>query len=272
MKKSMQQFLYSGLAAAALTAGGLLYYGHQREPEKLVITRPVLKNPPPVRTVFFADVHLGPMYAPDHLRRIVDTINALEPQLVVFGGDFFAKFPDDYGLLQVSSRIRELQEIRAPYKYAVLGNHDIRKGGRPFAEHLLQQGGFTVLWDENVQLSCGISLCGLSPYSSGHALRTLPQKGYRLCLCHMPDRARYLSLQNCDLVLSGHSHGGQVNLPLLTRIILPPGGKMYPYGLYYPQGKEKSALFTSCGIGLSGLPFRFRCPPELVLLEPKDLF
>lgn len=268
MKQKMKQLLYAAAASGCLTAGGLLYYGHKKEPETLTVTRPRLSNPPPVRIVFFSDVHLGGMYAPEHLSAIVDKINSLRPDLVLFGGDFFAKFPDDYVFLDASARAGELARIKAPMgKYAVLGNHDIRKGGRPYAEKLLRAGGFTVLWDSCVSLPCRVEICGLSPYSSGRALKQLPNRGYRICLCHMPDRARYLPLRRCDLMLSGHSHGGQVRLPVLTRVILPPGGKMFPLGLYFPQGKKAGALFVSRGIGMSGLPFRFLCPPELVLLK-----
>lgn len=268
MKHKMKQLLYALAASGCLTAGGLLCYGHKKEPETLTITRLRLPKAPPVRIVFFTDVHLGPMYAPAHLGRIAEEINALKPGLVLFGGDFFAKFPEDYGMLDVKNRVRELSRIRAPFgKYAVLGNHDIRKGGAPYAKRLLQAGGFTVLWDECASLSCGVELCGLSPYSSGRALSRLPGKGYRICLCHMPDRARYLPLQRCDLMLAGHSHGGQVKLPFLTRVILPPGGKMFPYGLYFPHGEKAGALFVSRGLGMSGLPFRFLCPPEIVCIE-----
>ena len=72
--------------------------------------------------------------------------------------------------------------------------------------------------------------------------------------------------KNVDVMLSGHSHAGQVRLPVLTRLILPPGGKFYPYGLYRPQGPGAAQLYVSRGIGMSGVPFRFLAPPELVVL------
>ena len=122
------------------------------------------------------------------------------------------------------------------------------------------------MWDEIVSPAPGVTICGLSPYSDGRVLRGMPADGWRVCLCHMPDKARYLPLKRADLMLSGHSHAGQVRLPVLTRLILPPGGKFYPYGLYRPQGPGAAQLYVSRGIGMSGVPFRFLAPPELVVL------
>lgn len=259
------------LAGVSLgAAAGLVWYAARVEPERLVVTRPCLPRPCPVKTVFFSDVHLGPKYHPRHLEQIVEAINAQQPELVLFGGDFFAKYHQktDRALLDLPALSAQLRRIRAPLgKFAVLGNHDVRHHTTPYFYQVFGPGGFTVLWNGTVTLPGGISLCGLSPYSSGRALAELPQSGYRICLCHMPDKARYLALSRADLMLAGHTHAGQVRLPVLTKRILPPGGKMYPYGLYQPQGAQAAALFVSRGIGLSGPPLRFRAAPEIVVLE-----
>ncbi len=260
--------LGAGVSAIAAAGLGLAYYAARVEPETLTVTRPKLCRKPPVKTLFFSDLHLGPMYGPDHLAHVVDAINRQQPQLVVFGGDFFAKFLRDAHMLPFRWLVQQLSRIQAPLgKYAVLGNHEMRQGARPFYELLFSEAGFRVLWDEIVSPAPGIAICGLSPYSNGRILKEMPQKGWRLVLCHMPDKCRYLNLKNADLVLAGHSHAGQVRLPILTKMILPPGGKLYPYGLYQPQGPECAQLFVSRGIGMSGVPFRFLAPPELVVLE-----
>lgn len=255
--------------AAALTAAGLglAFYASRLEPRSLTVTRPPLDKRPPLRVVFFSDLHLGRRTPPARLAEVVRRINALKPDLVLFGGDFFAKFLRDAWALPFPELARQLGRIRAPKgKYAVLGNHDVRDGARPFFEQLFRAGGFTVLWDGIARPAPGVTVCGLSPYSSGRALRAMPADGWRICLCHMPDKARYLPLKKVDLMLSGHSHAGQVKLPALTRLILPPGGKFYPYGLYRPQGPGAAQLYVSRGIGMSGVPFRFLAPPELLVL------
>ena len=258
-----------GTAAFGAAAGAALgYYAHFVEPEGLTVQRPALAKRPPVRTLFFSDAHLGPMYHPSHLEHLVDAINAQQPQLVLFGGDFFAKFLRDAHMLPFPWLAQQLSRIQAPLgKYAVWGNHDVRQGAAPFYRMLMEHGGFTPLWDKIVQPAPGIAICGLAPYSDGKILRQMPTEGWWVCLCHMPDKARYLNLRQVDLMLSGHSHGGQITLPVLTSMILPPGGKMYPYGLYQPQTGRKAQLFVSRGIGMSGVSFRLLNPPELVVFE-----
>ena len=257
----------AGLLAAG-AAGALAHYAARVEPRQLTVTRPPLQRRPPVRCVFFSDLHLGRFSSAGQLERVVDAINAQAPDLVFFGGDFFAKFLRDAYALSFAHLSAQLGRIRARYgKYAVLGNHDLREGARPFFEQIFAGGGFTVLWDRAVCPAPGVTVCGLAPYSGGRALRAMPKEGWRVCLCHMPDKARYLPLKNVDLMLSGHSHAGQVRLPVLTRLVLPPGGKFFPYGLYRPQGPGSAQLYVSRGIGMSGVPFRFLAPPELVVLE-----
>lgn len=261
--------LFLGAAATAAVTGAVLgSYAAKIEPNLLGITKPALQRPAPVKTLFFSDLHLGPMYTPEHLEQVVDAINAQSPELVLFGGDFFAKFLRDAHMLSFSQLTAQLRRIHAPLgKYAVWGNHDVRQGSAPFYRMLMEHGGFVPLWDKIVQPAPGITLCGLAPYSNGRILNRMPKDGWRICLCHMPDKARYLNLSHVDLVLSGHSHAGQIQLPVLTKMILPPGGKMYPYGLYTPQPQRSAQLFVSRGIGMSGVPFRFLCPPELVVFE-----
>lgn len=260
--------LLAGLCTVGAAGLGLAHYAARVEPERLGYARPRLAKAPPVKAVFFADLHIGPKYPPRHLQKVVDAINAQRPDLVLFGGDFYAKFIKDAPTLPHGWLAAQLARIEAPLgKYAVLGNHDVRDGAKPFFEQLFLAGGFTILWDEISTPAPGVSICGLAPYSDGRVMHKLPGEGWRVCLCHMPDKCRYLPLQTTDLVLAGHSHNGQVRLPVLTKMILPPGGKLYPYGSYWPAGRGAAQLFVSAGLGMSGVPFRFCAPPELVVLE-----
>lgn len=260
--------LFLGAAAgAAVTGAAVGWYAAKVEPRQLTVSRPELCRRPPVKTLFFSDVHFGPMYSPEFLEPLVDAINTEEPELVLFGGDFFAKFARDAHMLDFSWLAGQLQRIKAPLgKYAVWGNHDVRQGAAPFYRMLMEHGGFVPLWDKIVQPAPGVTVCGLAPYSDGKVLRDMPAEGWRVCLCHMPDKARYLNLSRVDVMLSGHSHAGQLQVPVLTKMILPPGGKMFPQGLYRPQADCPAQLFVSRGIGMSGVPFRLLTPPELVVL------
>lgn len=266
--KRTSSLLPALLGTAGVLGLGVAAYAAKYEPEHLTITRPVLQHTPPVKTLFFSDVHVGAMYHYSHLEPIVTAINAEQPQLVLFGGDFFSKFLRDAPHMPFAYMKTQLNRIKAPLgKYAVLGNHELRDGCGPFFELLFSEGGFTVLQDEIATPAPGISICGLSPYSNGKIMHQLPSQGWRITLCHMPDKCRYLPLHKTDLVLAGHTHNGQIRLPIITDMILPPGGKLYPYGSYHPQGNDSAELFVSRGIGMSGVPFRLGCPPELVVLE-----
>lgn len=260
--------LGAGTAGLCATGLGLGIYAAKIEPEMLGVTVAPLDKTPPVRAVFFSDLHLSHLYHFSHLEKIVDSINDLQPQLVLFGGDFFGHFLKEVNSLPFRWLADQLRRINAPLgKFAVMGNHEMREGAWPFFELLFTEGGFQVLRDEIVQPAPGITICGLSPFSKGKVLRQMPKDGWRVVLCHMPDKCRYLNLKNTDLVLSGHTHAGQIRLPVVTRMVLPPGGRRYPYGSYHPQGDHTAQLFVSRGIGMSGVPFRFLAPPELVLLE-----
>ena len=92
--------LFLGAAAGAAAAGAAVgWYAAKVEPHRLTVTRPELCRRPPVKTLFFSDVHFGPMYSPEFLEPLVDAINAEAPEMVLFGGDFFAKFGRDAHML-----------------------------------------------------------------------------------------------------------------------------------------------------------------------------
>ena len=90
----------------------------------------------------------------------------------------------------------------------------------------------------------------------------MPEAAFRLSLFHSPgffDRI----LEECDLALAGHTHGGQVRIPFLPAIYLPPESKRYTEG-WFQRGQSK--LFVSRGVGTSGLPIRFFCRPEIAFI------
>lgn len=163
--------------AAALTAAGLglAFYAAKLEPRRLTVTRPPLEKKPPLRVVFFSDLHIRRAGAPERLEAVVERINALKPDLVLFGGDFFSKFLRDAWALPFPELARQLRRIRAPKgKYAVLGNHDVRQGARPFFEQLFEAGGFTVLWDQLASPAPGVTLCAFRPTPTGGCCGACP--------------------------------------------------------------------------------------------------
>lgn len=201
-----------------------------------------------LRIVQFTDTHFGFDYDVGRFERAVEKINELDPHIVVFTGDLFeeyAKYPaDEDGI------IAALSAIHAPQgKYAVLGNHDYGRGAQDESIRVLEAGGFTVLRNESVELPLlGITVTGIDDcfFGSGQEfdLASLPSDTYNLVLCHEPDVFASSESSALDLMLSGHTNGGQVRLPFLGELILPAQGRLYPMG-HYDSGMPVNRSFLS---------------------------
>lgn len=223
-----------------------------------------------LRIAQITDTHFGFDYDAEDFTRVAEKLNELQPHIVVFTGDLFeeyAKYPADEAAI-----IAALSSISAPHgKYAVLGNHDHGLGAAADSIRVLEAGGFTVLGNESVTLSAlGITLTGIDDVFFGKGgsfdAAAFSWEGFDLVIAHEPDLFTNLADQGLDLMLSGHTHGGQVRVPVLGELILPYLGREYPMGSYSRAGAD---LFVSRGLGTSKLPLRFLCPPEIALITLK---
>jgi predicted MPP superfamily phosphohydrolase len=164
-------------------------------------------------------------------------------------------------------------DVEGPANLAVFGNHDYYAGDvaiRELAEGL-RRVGVHVLMNESVCVrrnGSGVSVVGLSGQEPGfnQAIRDLTEvERPRIVLVHEPDVAERLPRGSADLILCGHTHGGQITLPLLTPLIVKRFSKSrYTMGQYVVNGNR---LYINRGLGCSGLPFRFRATPELTFLH-----
>ncbi len=233
-----------------------------------------------------SDIHLDEFTEPFLLREAVDAINRMQPDVVLLTGDYvsyqmLAKKPTLDAAWQCASM---LGKIACERKYAILGNHDLMVGGDEVAEAISKQG-IPVLRNAYMPLERGgarVWLAGLDDPVVGRpdpdravpvSIRNLPREPV-LLMCHAPDFvdeiAAHPSSRSIALVLSGHTHGGQVRLPLWGALHLPPGGRKYVEG-WFPVGGMQ--LYVNRGIGSVGVPFRFDCRPEITrirLLCAKD--
>ena len=223
-----------------------------------------------LRIAQFTDTHFGFDYDVKRFERAVEKINAFEPPIVVFTGDLYeeyAKYPADDEAI-----IAALSSLRAPQgKYAVLGNHDYGRGADEESIRILEAGGFTVLRNESMELPLlGITVTGVDDllFGSGGTFdfSSLAEDTYNLVLCHEPDVFAGAANTAVDLMLAGHTHGGQVRVPVLGELILPQYGRLYPMGQYAARNVRGSQLFVSRGLGTSNLPLRFCCMPEVALI------
>ena len=279
---SRRRFLTAGLCGAASLA---LYSGeierHWVEVSHRDVYLPGLSAAfDGMRIAQISDIHMDEFTEPFFLRHVIDRINQIKPDAVFITGDFVTsttvmeiratKFAR--GAAWQCANILTGLECKA--LYASLGNHDINIGAKHVSAALVANG-ITVLRNACLPIERGggrIWLAGLDDPLEGHpnldlaipaSIRNRPNEPVVL-LCHAPDYADHLLTQPAgeavDLMLSGHSHGGQIRLPLLGALILPALARKYVKG-WFQLGRLQ--LHVNRGIGTIGVPFRFDCPPEI---------
>jgi predicted MPP superfamily phosphohydrolase len=227
------------------------------------------------RVVLISDLHLGLYKGPDFVGRLAERINALRPDCVLIAGDFL--YAPDAPLEVLFGRFKAIQ---APV-YAVLGNHDDhelagrRPGGGDSGAVIegLARAGVSVI--ESRIVNCGkVAIGGIGDQWSGREDFRAAQ-AYRgaeplVLLTHNPDTAFGMPLHLSPLLLSGHTHGGQIRLPLVYRHAMPVKGP-FDRGLlnsvdWHAQPAGRPAVFTSSGVGETALPMRLLNPPVIDLL------
>ncbi|OZB91013.1 metallophosphoesterase [Paenibacillus sp. XY044] len=269
-----RQFLKRGVALAA--GAGLLTgaYAWLWEPLLLDTVYRTLVCPRlpaafhNLKVVHFSDVHLGFHTRKKHIENLVAAIRREAPELICFTGDII-----DSSAEAMNEYIPLLASTEAPLgKFAVLGNHDFWGGSGKQVIEKLQVAGFRVLQNGNQLLNRGgqtIAVVGLDDWLHGFpdpkkGRAGIPDDMFTLLMMHEPDYAGNAALFPFDLQLSGHSHGGQVRLPLLGALMTPPGSKRYIMGMY-EVGDRRMPLYVNRGIGETHLPVRFLCKPELTV-------
>lgn len=268
-----------GLPVAALGTlllGGLIYV-RKVEPEDVEVVPVSLVLPrldarfDGYRIAQISDLHADGWMTPGRVLGLVKLVNEQEPDLVAITGDF-ATYSRFRSLTRHASTLAApLRRLRAPDGVvAVFGNHDHKANPR-VVRRVLAASGVAELCNTVRTLRRGgaaLHLCGLDDVREGapdlpRALRNLPEEGTSMLLVHEPDFAdESAATGRFDLQLSGHSHGGQVGLPLLRYLFLPKLSRKYPAGLYRVGGMY---LYTNRGLGAHPR-FRFNCRPEITVL------
>jgi predicted MPP superfamily phosphohydrolase len=269
-------FLKAGLFGAA----GLALYSAEIERHWIDVTHhdvrlfglPAAFNG--MRIVQISDIHLDNLTEPFFLRLVVDRINSLKPDAIFLTGDFITAFvgparsPVKYALHAAWQCSNILAELECKSLYAVLGNHDLCINAKEVAD-ALTANGITVLRNSWVPIERSGSrfwLAGLDDHPNldlaiPALIRNVPNEPLVL-LCHAPDYADRIMAhpagRSVDLMLSGHTHGGQVRLPFVGAMVLPAMGRKYIDG-WFQFGRMQ--LYVNRGT--VGLPFRFDCPPEI---------
>lgn len=223
-----------------------------------------------VRIAHVTDIHYGPVVDMDFVREIVQTTIAQSADLILMTGDY-----STHGTGLVRELGKVLAKLEAPLgKFATLGNHDYH-GGPGRVTDLLRSAGVTVLANSHVILELGgakLCIVGIEDMWQGRpslerALAGVPESVPRILLCHNPDFAEKMSAEaRVDLMLCGHTHGGQVKIPFGPRPILPVRYRKYAAGL---NTGPHCRVYTSRGLGMLGIGsvgWRFNCRPELPII------
>ena len=265
------------LGLSATSAAGLALYAGEVSRHELSVEHHTLhlaRLPDAfrgMRIVQVSDFHYADYTEPFFLRETVRRINRLKPDMVLLTGDFvsFGPLPISWARRHAVGCAAILREIECPLRYASLGNHDYVVGAE-YVAGPLRENGIPVLMNSSLALERGqqrIWLAGLGSACTGNAdLNAIPRASAGepvLLMAHEPDILPDVAKHNVALMLSGHTHGGQVRLPFLPAFILPPLGELYVEGLFRLGPTQ---LYVNRGIGAVGLPFRLWCPPEITVI------
>ena len=254
-KISRRRFLFAGLilAPAAACTDAIWVEPHWLKVKKLHLSQGQAAH----RFIHFTDLH----YKGDRAygESLVKAINHLTPDFVCFTGD----------LIEEEKHLAEALEILAGIKaplYGVPGNHDYW-AKIPFdgiAKCFAATGGGWLMDHQQVTKDGRINLIGLTCKSANQP--SLPvQPGLKnIVLMHYPAWVKKLGAQKFDLLLAGHSHGGQVRLPFYGPIVVPFGVDEFDLGLFHTAS---GPLYVNPGIGWFPVPVRFRCRPEITVIE-----
>lgn len=278
---SRRRFLRTGAGSAA----GLALYSGGLERHWIDVTqrdmhlRGLPSSFDGMRVVQLTDIHLDEFTEPFFLREAVERINRLQPDAIFLTGDYvsYGIAPRKFAIGSAWQCANILSELHCQQRYAILGNHDALLGEKQVTE-ALRANGMTVLNNTYLPIERGgerIWLVGLDDPVAGspnpdaaipRSIRNVPHEPV-IVLCHAPDYADDLLAhpagKSVGLMLSGHTHGGQIRLPFIGALELPPMGKKYIQGWF---GLGNMQLYVNRGLGTIGVPFRFDCPPEITVM------
>jgi uncharacterized protein len=266
-RRSALQILSAGAIGAA--TGGLFHgYANERHQVGVTETAVGVSGLPDafvgMRVALLTDLHLSPLVDPDDIARAVSMTLEQKPDLIILGGDYVT-----WGHERFMGPVGELlSPLTAPLGViAILGNHDSDTGGGDDMTAPLARNGFVVLRDARTRIEHrgdAVDVVGVRYWtrqtSTIAKLIDAPGK-VNILLAHDPRRIKEAAALNIPLVLSGHTHGGQIVLPGIgawNRGFFPT--------MHGTLERENTVLFVSRGIGMVYVPVRLNCPPEIAML------
>ncbi len=287
-----RDFLRKGIGAAAtapfmVSGYGVLVARHRFQLEHFDIHVSGLSSGLSQLTIAqLTDIHVGPFMPPEELARYVDAVNRLKPDLIALTGDFITSSRSE-----VAPCVETLATLKARYGvFACLGNHDTFAGAANKLTTALTAKGIRVLRNDSVSVEIGntrIALLGIDDLVVGQpdlrrAISVAQERPgeVNILMSHRPEIFPTAAREGMDVVLSGHYHGGQIKLLpepgglSIARLLTP-----YAEGLFQlprsagiaTEDPKVSNLFVGRGVGITALPIRINCPPQIAHLTLKNI-
>lgn len=224
------------------------------------------------RIVQLTDLHYGFLVPERIIKHVVNRANNIDKDIIVCTGDYVHERNTKEEIHVVWPYLKQLQ---APLGvYSVLGNHDHWANQNESLKQLQQSGQNIRHQSKEIQKNGqSIWIGGAGDFWEDEtglqkAFETVPDDAFKLVLAHNPDTADTNLSVRIDLMLCGHTHGGQVRIPFFGTPILPVRNKTYNSGIFNVNNFK---LFISKGIGWAIIPIRFNCMPEIAVIELKKV-
>lgn len=246
-----------------------ILYAYLYEPFQLIVKETKIDDVVGAKILQITDIHYGKSFNTEMLAKVVDKVNDLDKDVVVFSGDLFVDGYDG----EVDSLTAQLKRIDCEYKYAVWGNHDYKEFAVKHFEDILVNADFKILKDEREIIELNgkkVNIVGTDDYRAGkpnqEVVDTLNKDvdvDYSVLIVHVPDVAPQFENDGYGLILSGHTHGGQIR-PIGNVGWRTSYGRVYINELYNLGNDTK--LYVSTGLGTTAYRVRFRRKPCIDIL------
>lgn len=270
----MRHLFPLGALAATIAGGGFYWRLRHVNPYRPELERIELRLPPGaeplngMRIGFVTDTHVGPFTTDADLRRGLALFDNEPLDLLLLGGDYVSE--SNMYARSMASAFAELSSWARLGTFAVMGNHDLPLGVdrvRTELEHVgvcvLRNEHAIVEWNRAKLAIVGIDDTIVGSADPDRAFAGIPPGVPALAVWHEADFAEESARRGAIAQLSGHTHGGQVRLPVIGPLWLPPDGKRRDSGFFDVEGMP---TYISRGLGVYRPPVRFRCPPEVTLI------
>ncbi len=223
-----------------------------------------------LKVALLADFHFRPDQDADLMDKVVERVTVEKPDLIMLGGDYMSGDPR-----VVAPMLKQLEKLQSTQGvFAVMGNHDGWSGSRSVVRRQFEKAGISFMINQHSLLNirgetlavAGTDYVWLGKPDPAATIGKIPGKVPVVALVHEPDYFdTMISQREVMLQLSGHSHGGQCQIPIIGY-----APKTVKYGTKYLEGHFASGdsnLFVTRGVGTTGPRVRFACPPELAILK-----